>query len=179
MAGINLLHVPYQGASPAPTDLLGGRADVMFEAMPTLVGCIQSGKLGPWRWERRCARRYFPRFRPCRNWASPKTRAASATRCLCIRSTRERAECDGQPQRSSITVYAFDRTAAFAGGGGEAPRHSAHSRIPTQSHRRSASSRFCSGPRSTDQHPNQSDKRAARTRSRIQLHAYRRALFAR
>ncbi len=45
MAGINLLHVPYQGAAPALTDLLAGRADVMFEAMPTLVGYIRSGKL--------------------------------------------------------------------------------------------------------------------------------------
>ncbi len=45
MAGINLLHVPYQGAAPALTDLLAGRADVMFEAMPTLVGYIKSGKL--------------------------------------------------------------------------------------------------------------------------------------
>ena len=33
MAGVNLLHVPYHGAAPALTDLLGGRADVMFEAM--------------------------------------------------------------------------------------------------------------------------------------------------
>jgi tripartite-type tricarboxylate transporter receptor subunit TctC len=45
MAGVELLHVPYQGAAPALTDLLGGRADVMFEAMPTLVGYIRSGKL--------------------------------------------------------------------------------------------------------------------------------------
>jgi tripartite-type tricarboxylate transporter receptor subunit TctC len=45
MAGVDLLHVPYQGAAPALTDLLGGRADVMFEAMPTLVGYIRSGKL--------------------------------------------------------------------------------------------------------------------------------------
>jgi tripartite-type tricarboxylate transporter receptor subunit TctC len=45
MAGINLLHVPYQGAAPALTDLLAGRADVMFEAMPTLIGYIKSGKL--------------------------------------------------------------------------------------------------------------------------------------
>jgi tripartite-type tricarboxylate transporter receptor subunit TctC len=45
MAGVDLLHVPYQGAAPALTDLLGGRAQVMFEAMPTLVGYIQSGKL--------------------------------------------------------------------------------------------------------------------------------------
>ena len=41
MAKVDLLHVPYQGAAPALTDLLGGRADVMFEAMPTLVGYIK------------------------------------------------------------------------------------------------------------------------------------------
>ena len=45
MAGVEMLHVPYQGAAPALTDLLGGRADVMFEAMPTLVGHIREGKL--------------------------------------------------------------------------------------------------------------------------------------
>ena len=45
MAGVELLHVPYQGAAPALTDMLGGRADVMFEAMPTLVGHIREGKL--------------------------------------------------------------------------------------------------------------------------------------
>src|SRR6266568_1333747 len=45
MAGVDLLHVPYQGAAPALTDLLAGRASVMFEAMPTLVGYIQSGRL--------------------------------------------------------------------------------------------------------------------------------------
>ena len=45
MAKVDLLHVPYQGAAPALTDLFGGRADVMFEAMPTLVGYIKSGKL--------------------------------------------------------------------------------------------------------------------------------------
>lgn len=45
MAGVDLLHVPYQGAAPALTDLLGGRADIMFEAMPSLVGYLRSGKL--------------------------------------------------------------------------------------------------------------------------------------
>jgi tripartite-type tricarboxylate transporter receptor subunit TctC len=45
MASVDLLHVPYQGAAPALTDLLAGRAQVMFEAMPSLVGYIQSGKL--------------------------------------------------------------------------------------------------------------------------------------
>jgi hypothetical protein len=96
--------------------------------------------------------------------------------CRGIPATLERAECDGQPQHSSITVCPCDRTAALAAGGGEEPRHSAHSRIPTQSHMRRANSRFCSGRHSTDQHASQSDKRAARRRSRIQLPAYRRAL---
>jgi tripartite-type tricarboxylate transporter receptor subunit TctC len=45
MAGVEMLHVPYQGAAPALTDMLGGRADVMFEAMPGVVGHIREGKL--------------------------------------------------------------------------------------------------------------------------------------
>jgi tripartite-type tricarboxylate transporter receptor subunit TctC len=45
MAGIDLLHVPYRGAAPALTDLLAGRAQVMFEAISTLVEYIHAGKL--------------------------------------------------------------------------------------------------------------------------------------
>ena len=45
MAKVDLLHVPYHGAAPALTDLLGGRAQVMFESVTTLVPFIQSGKL--------------------------------------------------------------------------------------------------------------------------------------
>ena len=47
MAGVDLLHVPYRGAAPALTDLLGGRAQVMFESVVTLVGYIREGKLRP------------------------------------------------------------------------------------------------------------------------------------
>jgi tripartite-type tricarboxylate transporter receptor subunit TctC len=45
MAGVDLLHVPYRGAAPALTDLLGGQAQVMFESVTTLVGYIQAGTL--------------------------------------------------------------------------------------------------------------------------------------
>jgi tripartite-type tricarboxylate transporter receptor subunit TctC len=45
MAGVDMLHVPYRGAAPALTDLIGGRAQVMFEGMPTLVEHIRAGKL--------------------------------------------------------------------------------------------------------------------------------------
>ncbi|HEY1545579.1 MAG TPA: tripartite tricarboxylate transporter substrate binding protein [Xanthobacteraceae bacterium] len=45
MAKVDLLHVPYRGAAPAITDLLAGRAHVMFEGMPTVVGHMREGKL--------------------------------------------------------------------------------------------------------------------------------------
>jgi tripartite-type tricarboxylate transporter receptor subunit TctC len=45
MAGVDLLHIPYRGAAPALTDLLGGRAQVMFEAVASLVEYVQGGKL--------------------------------------------------------------------------------------------------------------------------------------
>ena len=65
MAKVDLLHVPYQGAAPALTDLLGGRADVMFEAMPTLVGYIRQRQVARrWGWAPRRARRCFPNFPP-------------------------------------------------------------------------------------------------------------------
>jgi tripartite-type tricarboxylate transporter receptor subunit TctC len=45
MAKVDLLHVPYRGAAPALTDLLAGRAQVMFEGMPSLIGYIRDGRL--------------------------------------------------------------------------------------------------------------------------------------
>jgi tripartite-type tricarboxylate transporter receptor subunit TctC len=47
MAKVDLLHVPYRGAAPAVTDLLAGRAHVMFEGMPTVVGHMRDDKLRP------------------------------------------------------------------------------------------------------------------------------------
>jgi tripartite-type tricarboxylate transporter receptor subunit TctC len=45
MTGINMLHVPYRGAAPALTDLLAGQVQVMFDAMPSSIEQIRSGKL--------------------------------------------------------------------------------------------------------------------------------------
>jgi tripartite-type tricarboxylate transporter receptor subunit TctC len=45
MAGIDMVHVPYRGAGPALTDLLGGQVQVMFATTPTSIEYFRSGKL--------------------------------------------------------------------------------------------------------------------------------------
>ncbi|KEQ03694.1 Bug family tripartite tricarboxylate transporter substrate binding protein [Pseudorhizobium pelagicum] len=45
MAGVDMLHVPYGGAGPALTDLLGGRVDLMFTSLYGITDYISSGKL--------------------------------------------------------------------------------------------------------------------------------------
>ena len=45
LTGINLVHIPYKGAGPAVTDLVGGHLDLMFENLPTVLPHVRSGKL--------------------------------------------------------------------------------------------------------------------------------------
>jgi tripartite-type tricarboxylate transporter receptor subunit TctC len=45
MAGVSLLHVPYQGSAAAMPDLLTGRTSIMFAPASTVVSFLQSGKL--------------------------------------------------------------------------------------------------------------------------------------
>src|SRR5262249_663295 len=45
MTGVNLVHVPYRGLSPALTDLLGGQVQVTFASMASSIGYIRAGKL--------------------------------------------------------------------------------------------------------------------------------------
>jgi tripartite-type tricarboxylate transporter receptor subunit TctC len=45
MAGVNMLHVPYRGAAPALTDLLGGQVQVMFDNLTSSIEHIRTGKL--------------------------------------------------------------------------------------------------------------------------------------
>ena len=45
MTGINMLHVPYRGAAPAITDLIGGRVQVMFATLPSSIEYIKAGNL--------------------------------------------------------------------------------------------------------------------------------------
>ncbi len=45
MAGVDILHVPYKGSSPAVTDLLGGQVQLMFDNMPSALPHAKAGKL--------------------------------------------------------------------------------------------------------------------------------------
>jgi tripartite-type tricarboxylate transporter receptor subunit TctC len=45
MTGVNMVHVPYRGAAPAVSDLLGGQIQVTFTDMATSIGFIRAGKL--------------------------------------------------------------------------------------------------------------------------------------
>ena len=43
--GTKFLHVPYKGAAPAITDLMGGQVGGFFGDVPGLIGHVKSGKL--------------------------------------------------------------------------------------------------------------------------------------
>jgi tripartite-type tricarboxylate transporter receptor subunit TctC len=45
LTGVDMLHVPYRGAAPALTDLLGGQVQVMFADMPSSIEYVRTGKL--------------------------------------------------------------------------------------------------------------------------------------
>jgi len=45
MADIKMQHVPYRGAAPAITDMLGGQVQVIFDNMPSIIQHIRSGAL--------------------------------------------------------------------------------------------------------------------------------------
>jgi tripartite-type tricarboxylate transporter receptor subunit TctC len=45
MAGVNMVHVPYRGATPAMTDLLAGQVQVMFPTIASSIEYISAGKL--------------------------------------------------------------------------------------------------------------------------------------
>ena len=42
MTGVNMLHVPYRGLSPALTDLLAGQVQVIFSSLPAAIEYIKN-----------------------------------------------------------------------------------------------------------------------------------------
>ena len=45
LSGAKMQHIPYRGAAPAITDMLGGQVQVIFDNMPSIIQHIRSGSL--------------------------------------------------------------------------------------------------------------------------------------
>ncbi len=45
LTGVSMVHVPYKGAAPAVTDLIGGQVDLSFATVGSVLPHIKSGKL--------------------------------------------------------------------------------------------------------------------------------------
>jgi tripartite-type tricarboxylate transporter receptor subunit TctC len=45
MADVDIVHIPYKGAAPAMTDLLGGHVPMMFDSLPTVLPAASDGRL--------------------------------------------------------------------------------------------------------------------------------------
>jgi len=43
MTGVKMQHVPYRGAAPAITDLLGGQVQIIFDNMPSIIQHVRGG----------------------------------------------------------------------------------------------------------------------------------------
>jgi len=44
-AGIELIHIPYKGAAPALTDLMGGQVDLYASSVSSAIGQLKGGKV--------------------------------------------------------------------------------------------------------------------------------------
>jgi len=47
MGGVEVTHIPYKGAGPALTDLLGGRVDLLFDNLPGSLPSVRAGQIRP------------------------------------------------------------------------------------------------------------------------------------
>jgi tripartite-type tricarboxylate transporter receptor subunit TctC len=45
MTGMDAVHVPYRGAAPAETDLMGGQISFMFDTIPSALPMVRNGQL--------------------------------------------------------------------------------------------------------------------------------------
>jgi tripartite-type tricarboxylate transporter receptor subunit TctC len=45
MAGIDVLHVPYKGITPAMVDAVAGQVQFLISVIPAVLGTVKSGKL--------------------------------------------------------------------------------------------------------------------------------------
>ncbi len=91
-AGLDIVHVPYRGATPAVVDILGGRADFMITNLGDVMRQIQGGELRLLALGDAAGSPLFPQARPISDWVpglemagwfglcGPRAMSAEATR---------------------------------------------------------------------------------------------------
>jgi len=47
VSGVEMAHIPYRGSAPALVDLMGGRVQVSFDTLPSVIGHIRSNSIRP------------------------------------------------------------------------------------------------------------------------------------
>jgi tripartite-type tricarboxylate transporter receptor subunit TctC len=92
--GADVTYIPYKGAAPAVSDLLGGRTEFTFDALTILYPLVSAASCGRLPWLMLPAGR---RCRTCRPWskaASPASTCSRSAACWCR---------PGRPRPSSIS----------------------------------------------------------------------------
>jgi tripartite-type tricarboxylate transporter receptor subunit TctC len=79
--GISLVSVPYKGASPALTDLMGGHVDAMVVATGLAARMSMPARSGSWPSPGPGARRWCPRCRPSPSSGCRASRRHPGSRC--------------------------------------------------------------------------------------------------
>ena len=68
LAGVDMVHVPYRGAGPALTEVLGGQAQLYFSPLSATIGYIRAGTLRVLAVTTEKRSEALPEFRRCVNW---------------------------------------------------------------------------------------------------------------
>lgn len=97
MAGFEMLHVPYGGNGPALTDVLGGRLQVMVDAVGNSAPYIADGKLAPWSSHRSSVRRCCRTCRVRPRQACPTIKSKHGSRCTVRRRCRTKPSARSTP----------------------------------------------------------------------------------
>ena len=87
----NITHIPYRGAGPAITDVLGGQVDVMFATAAAVGTFVESGKLralAVTTATRSSSPSLWPRFPRSRKAACPATWPTAGMACTCPQARR-------------------------------------------------------------------------------------------
>jgi tripartite-type tricarboxylate transporter receptor subunit TctC len=111
MTGTDLTHVPYRGAAPAVTDLIGGQIQVAFTEMATSLGHVKAGKLRALAVTTTARTEALPDV-PTLSDFIPGLRQASGSALLRQRTRRPRSSSGSTPRSTRRLAFPRSRRAS-------------------------------------------------------------------